>query len=372
MADPSEVPPFRPSSIGRRALASLRDHAVKVVASLVIAGGFVWMFAKGGLPLLPPWSAFEQMTWWAVPLAVAFNIAASFFRTYRWVYLLRPLSPGIHRWRVLGLGLLGATAVLFAPFRMGEVARPYLIAQDREVTFAQATGTVGAERVIDGLFVTVSLLVALLASTPLSPLPTKVGELSLPVAKVYPAVYAMLGVFTAAFVAMGLFYWARDFARRMTLAVVGVASRRLAEFLADKVQHVADGLAFLPSGSVTRPFLRDTIVYWLVVALGQWAALRGTGVPATFVEAWVTVGVVGLGSLIPAGPGFFGAYQLAAFCGLAMYFDEAIVLGPGVAFVFVIYTTQIGVSILSGLAGLLLVRRFPARGPAVTMSPATP
>ena len=157
-----------------------------------------------------------------------------------------------------------------------------------------------------------------------------------------------------------------------TIAPSGLAWRAALGGRVRGTPAVADGLAFLPSGSVTRPFLRDTIVYWLVVALGQWAALRGTGVPATFVEAWVTVGVVGLGSLIPAGPGFFGAYQLAAFCGLAMYFDEAIVLGPGVAFVFVIYTTQIGVSILSGLAGLLLVRRFPARGPAVTMSPATP
>lgn len=354
-----------------RALRAVRVHAFKIVASLVIAGGFVWMFAKGGLPLIPPRESFARMAWWAVPATVAANLAASFFRTYRWVYLLRPIAPTIDRWRLLGIGFIGSTAVLFAPFRMGEVARPYLIAQDREVSFAQATGTVGAERVIDGLFVTITLLGALLASTPVSPLPTKVGELSLPVAKVYPAVYGMLAVFTAAFVAMGLFYWARDFARKLTLTVVGVVSKKLAEFLADKVEHVAHGLAFLPSWSVTGPFLRDTVLYWSLIAAGQWAALRGCGVPASVVEAWVTLGVVGLGSLIPAGPGFFGAYQLAAFCGLAMYFDEATVLGPGVGFVFVIYTSQLAVSVLTGLLGLLLVRRFPPRVLPATNPPAT-
>jgi hypothetical protein len=43
-------------------------------------------------------------------------------------------------------------------------------------------------------------------------------------------------------------------------------------------------------------------------------------------EATGTVGaerIIGVGILVPAGPGFFGAFQLSTYMALAMYFPEA-------------------------------------------------
>jgi type IV secretory pathway TrbD component len=73
------------------------------------------------------------------------------------------------------------------------------------------------------------------------------------------------------------------------------------------------------------------------------------------------MGIMGIGTLIPSGPGFFGAYQLSAYCGLAMFFPESVVLSSGAVFTFVSYTTQIVITAASGLLGVWLMAISPAR-----------
>ncbi len=330
-----------------------RRHIAKLVVSLILLGGFAWMLQRGGIPLVPSRSAFANVSVaWVVGYAALYTLT-TWLRTYRWVYLLRPIAD-VRASRVIGIGLIGFTAILFAPLRMGEVVRPYLLSRRAAVTFTQAMGTVAAERIVDGLFVSAMLLVALFASHPLSPMPDHLGGLSIPVSRVPAATYATLAVFVSAFIAMGVFHWRRAFAERATLAVVGVVSKPLASWLTKHVEHVADGLGFLPDVRHSAPFFRDTTLYWLSLVAGTWALLRASGIHASGTEACVVMGVVSLGILIPAGPGFFGAYQLAAYTALAMYFPEAQVLSAGAAYVFLSYLIQILGSILGMLVGFWL------------------
>ena len=127
----------------RVGLRRMRTLAV----SLLLAGGFVWVLNRGGLPIIPERAAFASVTWWILPGYALLCSVGMFLRTYRWVYLLRPVAGDISARRVLGSGLVGFTAVFFAPLRMGEIARPWLVARDGKVTFLQATGTVAAERI---------------------------------------------------------------------------------------------------------------------------------------------------------------------------------------------------------------------------------
>jgi uncharacterized membrane protein YbhN (UPF0104 family) len=342
----------------------------RLVVSLLLAAGFVWLLRRGGLPLMPHQAAFRGMRWSVIPVYAALLLVASFFRTYRWLYLLRPIAPHLSRWRVFGMGLIGFSAVFLAPLRSGEVVRPYLIASDGDVDFFQATGTVGAERVVDGLVLTLVTFVALWLAPPLSPLPDKLGDLPLPVSALPAAVYSALLFFACAFAAMALFYWARDFARRLTLSVVGVVSTPLAEFLTRKVEQVAEGLSFLPSRANLFSFLRDTGLYWGLGVAAQWLLLRASGLPAGLAEACVTLGVMGIGSLVPSGPGFFGAYQIAGFSALALYFTLPEVRDEGAAFLFVSYVAQFVFNSLPALLGVWLMSKFPRLEPgSATSSP---
>lgn len=331
------------------------DYLVKLVASLFLAGCFIWILQRGGLPLIPDANARQHMVWVYLPAQLLLLAASTFLRTHRWKYLLEPLDQ-IPLRKVLGVGFIGFGYIAFAPFRMGELARPYMISRDTRVSFLQATGTVAAERIIDGLFITIILLIGLLTSTPLAQLPDHLGKLALPVSAVPKFAYSALALFTCAFIAMGLFYWARDFARRLTQAVVGLVSKKLADFLTDKVERTAEGLSFLPSTRSSIPFFRETILYWGLNVVYTWLSFRSCGLEATPSQAAVILGVMALGILVPSGPGFFGGYQLSAYCGLAMFFTEDIVLSKGSLYVFLSYTTQHSFNLLGLLFGLWLAR----------------
>jgi glycosyltransferase 2 family protein len=338
----------------------LKGLLPRIAVSLLIAGGFVGLLLKGGLPLVPDRVALSRLPLWALIAYLALSCLAACLRCYRWIHLVRPIDPSAQPARVFGISLVGFSAVFFAPLRSGEMARPYLLSQDRKVTFLQAAGTVGAERVIDGLVITVITFVAMSLATPISPLPRTLGNLPLPVSAVPAAVYGALLMFSTAFALMFAFYFARNTAQKVTERVVGLVSQRLATWAAATLGRIADGLSFLPSPRNLVPFLSQTLLMWALVVGAQWLLLRGLGLPATAAQAATTVGVQGLGSVVPAGPGMFGAYQIAGFSALAMFFPLPLVKMEGAVFIFVAYTAMLVINSFQFVIGFLVMAKIPA------------
>ncbi len=334
--------------------AFLGRHGGKLLASLVVAGCFGWLLHKGALPLAPGASSFAKMKWWTVGAYVVLFCCVHVIRAGRWTWLLRPIAEVRFR-RILAVSFIGFAAIALVPLRAGEAVRPLLVRDNDKLSGWAATGTIAAERILDGLFLSAMLLAGLAFSTPLSPLPDHIGNLPVSPAIVPRAAYLALIVFATAFVVMGVFYVKRDFARRTTARVIGVVSPRLASWLANRVEHVAGGLRFLTSLRVAVPFVLATAVYWLLNSAGAWLLAWGSGFDAfTFPQACVTTGVVALGILVPNAPGFFGAYQLAFYAALAVYYPPEMVVGPGAACVLIIYSVQLILTILAAILGMLL------------------
>ena len=337
-------------------------HGVKLLVSLALGGSLAWVLSRGGLPLVPASSSFDALRPWTVVAYVASLAAVHYFRAIRWRHLLRPIGEVDTR-SVIAVSWIGFGAVLISPLRTGEIVRPYLVTRRSTVRLWEAAGTVGAERVIDGLILSLILFASLQLSSPLDPLPDHVGKLPVPVAAAPGAIYTALVLFVCAFSAMALFFFARDFARRLTHAVVGLVSHRLADRLAGVVERVADGIRFLPSPRHILPFLAETLAYWAVNVVGVWLLAWGTGLQGiTMAQSAVTMGCIGIGILVPSGPGYFGAFQLSAFMALAMYFPTTVLEGPGAAFVFLLYATQVGFHLVAMGIGLLLDRAPASHG----------
>ena len=344
----------------------LRKYAPRIVASLAIAGGFVWLFHRGGLPLIPPPGALSTLTVWAVPAYALLTALNVYFRVHRWVPLLRPIAPDVSPPRVVGIGMIGIAAIMFAPLRMGEAARPFLLARDGKVSFFQALGAAGAERVVDGFVLTLVAAIAVTFSTPLSPLPDHLGTMPLPVSIIPHAIYLAALVFTGAFVALSVFYGARVFARRVTHTLLNPISPKLAHFVTSTLERLADGLKVLGSPQNRVRFFGETVLYWACNFAAQWALMRGCGIQGGFAEAAVSLGVLGLGVVVPAGPGLFGAFQIGTYSGLALYFPLAVLQSSGAAMVFVSYAVQLVTMALSGVIGFwILSRTKPKTQPAL-------
>ncbi|MGZ3417280.1 MAG: lysylphosphatidylglycerol synthase transmembrane domain-containing protein [Polyangiales bacterium] len=315
-------------------------YGLKTLLSLLIAGAFVWALARAGLPIVPSKATFASVRWGWVALHTGILILVHFLRAARWRHLLRPLVPDIDTRKIIAASWLGFTAILLLPLRAGEIVRPLLVRDGKRVTLSAALGTIGAERVIDGLVVTAVLAGALVFVPRLNPLPDHVGDLKIPVSAIPAAGYLTLVVFVGAFVAMAIFYFARSFAQKLVHATVGLISDKLADRVAAIVGGLADGLHFLGDRRHGMAFIGETLFYWSLNAVGMWVLGIACGLPMTFGHACAVMGVLAVGILVPAGPGLFGAFQAATYGALAMFFTPAMVTREGAAYVFLLYSVQ--------------------------------
>lgn len=358
------------SSLGKKGL--LRRNAVKLLASVVITAGIVFTLQKGGLTLVPKGGDFAHVRWAAVPAYLVTLALMSYFRAVRWRFLLRSFVD-VPRRRVLAVSWIGFAAILLMPFRIGEIVRPYMLREKGKVSMSSATGTIVAERVVDGLFLSIVLAVALLFVPTIDPLPARVVGLPVSVAQVRASGFVMLGVFTAAFIVIAVFYFAREWARKMTLAVFGVASKRLGDKLADTAEKLANGLHFLGRGRDAGGFLVETTLYWGINAFGMWLLAWGCGVvhadgsPIAFGESCALMGMLGCTILIPGPPGLLGVFQAGIYAGMTMYFPTQVVTGAGSAYVFLLYAVQL-VWTVGSAAFFLVVDRSAVK--ALASSPA--
>ena len=364
-------------------LEFLRRHKGKLVASFLITLGIWAALHKGGLKIVPEGGDFAHVKWWTVPCYLASLGAFNWFRSVRWRFLLRGVAE-VPKKRLLAVSAVGFAAILLMPFRIGEFVRPYLIrtkpalrgrvADGKSdasallgrtkgvITMTAATSSIVAERVLDGLYLATVLALALIFVPTVQPLPDKVVGIPVSVEHVRMSGYAMLGLFCTGFATLLVFYFARAWAHRTTLAVLGKVSTRLAEKLASLAEKFADGLHIFGRPRDASGFFVETTLYWAVNALGMWFLAWGCGVVHAdgsgpeFGEACALMGMLGCAIFIPGPPGMLGVFQAGIYAGMTMYYPTSVVVGPGAAFVFLLYASQVVFQLAAGALGLWIER----------------
>jgi glycosyltransferase 2 family protein len=343
----------------------LRRHAVKLVASALITLGIVYTADSGGLKLVPEGGDFSDVRFAALAVYAPFVFGMMWFRSVRWRFLLRGIVD-VPKRRLFAVTNAGYLAILVLPFRIGELVRPYLLRTPPEMrapgrpvlTMTATTSSVVVERVIDGTFLSLVLATVLLLVPTIDPLPERVIDLPLSVTHVRFMGFMMLAVFAAALATILVFYFARDWADRVTRASLGRVSPRLADKIAGTANKVVDGLHVFRRGRDLLGLLAETTAYWTCNVVGMWLLAIGCGVvhadgsAITLPETCALLGMLGCTVLIPGPPGLLGVFQAGLYAGMTMYFPTEIVIGPGAAFVFLLYISQVILTTAVGLWGL--------------------
>jgi hypothetical protein len=326
--------------------------ALKLAASLLLAGACYYVLRRGALKVVPERALIRSIDYRWLAAYGAMLLTSHFVRAARWRFLLAPVRE-LPLWTVVRVAWIGFGATAALPVRMGEAVRPLLIRRSGVSGWA-ATGTVGAERVIDGLYLSLLLFLALLAARPLDPLPTHLGKLDVPVELVPKTAYAALTLFACVFALLAAFHLKREATRRLLERVLGLLSPSFATFVTSSIDKIAQGIGFLSNARHTLPFLLGTTFYWFSNAASYWLMARACGLDSmSFWQACAVMGVLGLGILVPNAPGFFGTFQLSMFAGLALYFPVEVVLARGSLYVFLLYVGQIVTAV--GLAALCML-----------------
>lgn len=318
---------------------------MRLSISVAIGGVFAWVAARGGLPLVPAWSAFAGVTWWAVP-AYGLSLAAlHFLRANRFRLLVARAHP-LRLREILHLNFIGFFAIFVLPLRLGELVRPALGKSRYGIPISTGLGTIAVERVVDGL-ITSLCVASVLALVPSIEPDDRVAQ-HLPH---YAGV--ALTLFGAAFAALAAFHWQRDLAIRMVRGSVGLISQRWANILGNKISGIADGLSVIGNPRLGIGFVLESCAYWCTNALGVWLLGIGCGLPGFGLShAFAVVSVLAIGILLPAGPGLFGTFQLAVVACLYRYYPGDIVVAQGAVFVFLLYVLQGTVICLAGLGAI--------------------
>jgi hypothetical protein len=268
-------------------------------------------------------------------------------RTVRWGILLEPLGHVGFK-RLNSASAIGIMLLIVLPLRMGEFARPLLIARPPEgkgprLRRSGAMASIVVERIADGLFV------GLLGVLTLHALGDSAhGDYAVHARRA--AVLVSLGFF-ALCVVLGAAFFLREQAVAITGRLLGPLSPKLAA-KATSMLDAFIGALHLGSGWKALGFFLLTAAYWASATLGLAIVAPAFGMHLTPLQACAVLTMQVVGAMIPAGPGMVGTLQLATQIGLSLFY-KAFDSGPegvnAVAYANTVWLLQFAQQVVVGV-----------------------
>ena len=328
-------------------------RAINLTLSLAITGvSFWWTFKDVDGEAM--WLSLRSANYLLLLPYLGILTLVHVCRTVRWGNLLAGLEkvPFKKLNEAAGIGFM---MLIILPFRLGEFARPFLIAQRSKIRRSAAMTTVVFERLVDGISIALLLRVMLFF------IPADTD----PIRRIHIGANIMFAVFGGGLAFLLFARWQHDRAVAFVRAVAGVFSAKLG----DKVANVVDGFVGatrqLPDRMNLSSFFLLTAAYWALNGYGMALLsnafdcsgdVTGMCVPMKLdnFQAFVVLAVLIGGLMIPAAPGSAGTFQASVKLGLSVFLTDSAVNSSGVAFANVLWVVQIGQQILFGFILMLM------------------
>jgi glycosyltransferase 2 family protein len=242
---------------------------------------------------------------WLVALMVPLHVLALWLRALRWRWLARSLSveplPIRPLFRATALGFM---AINVLPFRLGELARPWLLGRETEVRGSAALGTLVLERAIDFTAVSVMGGIVLYLHSKAMPAWVRSGA----------GIFAFFTLIPVGAIA------ALRINEAGSLALLARMLRPFPDGLRERVMDIATevcrGLAGLRGFHATAQVLLQTVILWGIVLpapflLGLYAFDIQLPPGKILLATFTTNVFVALAVAAPSAPGFFGVFHFA-------------------------------------------------------------
>jgi glycosyltransferase 2 family protein len=325
---------------------------LKLILSLTGTGVCLWYtFRKTDFEAM--WISLKSANWFMlIPyLGVLFVIHMA--RTLRWGNLLSPLEKvpfrALHEASAIGFMML-----VILPFRLGEFARPVLIAQRTGIKRSAAMTSVVFERIVDGVTMA-ALLRGMLLFIPSD----KPG-----IGTIVVGANLMILVFGSGLIFLLVARWQHDFVTKIFNLTLGKMSAGLNEKVLGVVDGFVSALKQVPSRNEFALFFLWTAIYWGINGFGMsmlanaFDCSNANGLTCeplhiNLFEGFVVLGVLIIGMMIPAAPGSAGTFQAFILLALGVFVSNSVVNSSGVAYANLMWLVQMGQQILTGLYFML-------------------
>jgi uncharacterized protein (TIRG00374 family) len=320
---------------------------VRTVLSLAMSAVFVWLSlrhtdirAVGGVM-----AAADPLR---IVLYVCILLCIHLVRTVRWGILLEPLGHVSFK-RLNSASAVGFMLLMLLPLRLGEFARPLLIARPpagggTQLRRSGALASIVVERIVDGICIGLLGIISL----------RMLGEHA---AGRYVEFARSASVLVAAgFFALCVGLVLAVLFQERALALVGRLLRPVSPRLADRIGGMLDAFisaVHVGSGWKILGFFLLTAFYWTLNAVGLAVlapAFGFTGLTPLMLAVILTIQVVGV--MVPAGPGMVGTMQFFTQAGLSLFVADGF-SARAAGFANTIWLLQLGTQVALGLVFLL-------------------
>ncbi len=250
-----------------------------------------------GLKLDQVWADLKTARYeWLVP-GVAVYFVAVWARTWRWLYLLRPLKavPLRQLFPIVAIGYMGNNIY---PARAGEVVRAYVLKRREGVSISASLATIIVERIFDGL---VMLLFVFFTLPQLRVLPELVQWIAIAGTVVFVGalvVFLALAAAPARFIAVSGGLIERYVPVRWRTPLTGFVSR------------FAGGLSSLRRGRDVWMVFVTSLFVWLTETVKYWFVMHAFHFQVSFFALMLMNGIVNLMTTLPSPPGYLGTFDM--------------------------------------------------------------
>lgn len=236
-------------------------------------------------------------------LSLFFIILMQALRSYRWGVILQPLEK-IGQFTLFAVTSVGFLAIAAIPARIGELARPYLIAKKSSIKMSSALGTIIVERVLDGLAVlTITLMVVFLYDLPAWMIKSSI---------IFLVVISLMIGFIICLV------WRKDATIKIIDRILRLLPWKLADKVSAVIHHFIDGFQAVTNVKMLLYLLFLSAMVWLVDVAAIYALLVAFGFNLPILAAFVVMIVLIAGIAIPTAPGFIGNWHFACILALGL------------------------------------------------------
>ncbi|MFB3926472.1 MAG: lysylphosphatidylglycerol synthase transmembrane domain-containing protein [Syntrophales bacterium] len=255
-------------------------------------------------------------------------------RSYRWGLILSPIEK-IDQASLFSVTSVGFLALLVMPARIGELARPYLIAGKSNIKMTSALGTIFIERIFDCLTVLAFFFVILF----FVPLPAWLINSGL----------VFLSITLLILFWMLLLIFKREASLALFDRVSGILPEKWRRVMGELIHHFIDGIEMITDPRLIFHVSFLSFLIWIIDAAAIYVLFLAFGLKLSIVAAMIVMVVVVIGITLPTAPGFIGNFHFFCILGLALF---GISKSDALTYAIMLHFLSIGVITILGLAFL--------------------
>ena len=313
----------------------------KFILNLVpyILGGFFLWLAIRKVSLNEVIAHIKSVEWFYLIVAFFIGILSHLFRAFRWGVILCNIKK-IGFLHLFGINSVGFFFIHVFPFRLGEIVKPYLLKQKEGVRLSTGLATVAIERVFDGVILVILLVFGLIFAQ----FKTK----TIPYLGMNVNYLTILGalIFGLTLIFLVMLVWREELSIRIITKFLSIFPQKIKERGTQLTRTFVLGLSSLPSFKGLFWITFHSIIIWLCAALIMYLTFVSMNIALSWEASFVALGIISLGIMLPAPPGFIGNHQLFCQGALGLYGVAAAI---GLSYSIVLSAVNIAGVLLLGL-----------------------